>query len=210
MIAAVKTHALRPMSSPQTAVLDARLIPCSGKHELIFRRWSTLAVGESFTLLNDHRPEPLRQQFAQHVPGCFDWRETKSPSGGFAVTLTRLQPDPVDFDSRIVNGCGGSSTIGETTDRSILVKLHFDYRNLAAIEARERVLRVTARLPEGAELLVDLAGADPELDRHLTSMSCTFHGSAPPSAAAGWRYAIRNLDSDHSSRLAKQDEGVGH
>lgn len=180
------------MSSSKTAVLDARLIPCSGKHELIFRRWSTLAVGESFTLLNDHRPEPLRQQFAQHVPGCFAWRETESPSGGFAVTLTRLQPDPVDFDPTVVNGCGGSSSIGQNTDRSILVKLHFDSRNLSMSEARERVLRVTTKLPEGAELLVDLAEPDPELDRRLASMNRTFHGEALPSADAGWRYTIRH------------------
>jgi len=197
------------MGSPQSPVLDARLIPCSGKHELIFRRWSTLAVGESFTLLNDHRPEPLRQQFAQHVPGCFDWRETESPSGGFAVTLTRLRPDPVNFDPTVVNGCGGSSAISQNTDRSILVQLHFDHRNLPKSEARERVLRVTARLPEGAELLVDLAGPDPGLDHRLTAMNRKFHGEALPSADTGWRYAIRHRDSDHDREFARSDEVTG-
>lgn len=176
---------------------------------MIFRRWSTLAVGESFILLNDHRPEPLRQQFAQHVPGCFDWRETESPSGGFAVTLTRLQPDPVDFDPKVLNGCGGSSAIGQNTDRSILVKLHFNYRNLPMSEARERVLRVAARLPEGTELLVDLAGPDPGLDHRLTAMNRTFHGEAPPSADTGWRYAIRHSDSDQSREFVRRDEAIG-
>ena len=105
------------MSSPSSTVLDARLIPCAGKHELIFRRWSALAVGESFVLFNDHRPEPLRQQFAQHVPDCFDWREAESPSDGYAVRLTRLRPDPVDFDPSFVNGCGVASGINRRVKR---------------------------------------------------------------------------------------------
>lgn len=188
----------RLMSSSSSTVLDARLIPCSGKHELIFRRWSALAVGESFILLNDHRPEPLRQQFAQHVPGCFDWLEAESPSDGYAVRVTRLRPDPVDFAPRLVNGCGLTSGISSEADRSILVQLQLNYRSLSSNEARERLLRVAANLPEGAELLVDLPGPDPELDHGLTSINRTFRGVALPSAATGWRYAIRHPDGDRT------------
>jgi uncharacterized protein (DUF2249 family) len=177
-------------------VLDARLIPCSGKHEQIFHRWAALMVGESFVLLNDHRPEPLRRQFEQFVPGCFEWAAVPPPPGGFAVRLTRLRPDPAGFDASLVNGCGSlGARSGATTvaaDEDILVRIHLDFRECPVGEAHDRVLRLAQGLADGAELLADLPSPDSDLDRALTTLGRTFHGAALPGSVPGWRYAVRH------------------
>jgi uncharacterized protein (DUF2249 family) len=179
------------MSSSPSAVLDARPIPCSGKHELIFRRWAALAVGESFVLLNDHRPEPLRRQFEQLVPDCFEWCEIEPPVGAFAVCLTRLRPDPAGLDLRRVSGCGLRPTPADG-DNPILVQLQFDYRGLTPDSARATLLRFAADLPAGTELLAVLPQPDPELDHGLTALNRAFRGEALPAASPGWRYSIRH------------------
>lgn len=184
------------MISPPSAVLDARMIPCSGKHSLILRRWTELAVGESFVLLNDHRPEPLRRQFEQLVPDCFEWEEIESPVGAFAVRLTRLRLDPADFDARRVNGCGLRPVPAPAGGNPILVQLQFDYRGLSPEQARATVLRFATDLPEGAELLVALTHPDPDLDQRLTTLNREFRGEALPATSPGWRYCIRHPDWD--------------
>lgn len=190
------------MDSLSPAVLDARLIPCSGKHALIFRQWAQLAVGESFVLLNDHRPDPLRRQFEQVVPGCFEWTEIPPPPGAFAVRLTRVQPDPTGFDASMMSGCGpmserSSDTVGfseNAADDGIFVRLHLDFRDYSADEARERILNLAQGLREGTELLADLRLPDPSLDQSLTLLARIFRGAAIPGPMPGWRYAIRHPD----------------
>ncbi|MCU0792380.1 MAG: DUF2249 domain-containing protein [Opitutaceae bacterium] len=197
------------MSLPAlAAALDARLIPCSGKHEIIFRRWATLAVGESFILLNDHRPAPLQNQFEQLVPGCFEWFEIEPPPGAFAVRITRIRSDPAGFDPGIVNGCGLKPAGTSGSDDSILVQLQFDYRGESPALARQRLLRVASRLPDATGLLADLSTPDPELDRSLTALALTFQGHALPGATPAWRYTIcrpRNAESVHQPQLNPPD-----
>lgn len=177
------------MPSSLSEVLDARLLPCAGKHPLIFRRWARLGLGESFVLLNDHRPEPLRRQFEQLVPGCCEWREIAPPPGAFAVRLTRLRPDPAGFDPAQAGGCGPPAGTG---DPGVLVRLQLDYRALPPALARERTRLLACGLADGTELQVDLVSPDPELDTVLTASGLTFRGAAPPPGESGWRYVIRH------------------
>lgn len=59
--------------STQTRTLDVRVIPPREKHPAIFQTFAALAPGESFVLVNDHDPRPLRYQFeAEHV-GEYAW-----------------------------------------------------------------------------------------------------------------------------------------
>jgi uncharacterized protein (DUF2249 family) len=53
--------------------LDVRVIPPYQKHPTIFGKYEALAVGESFTLVNDHDPKPLYYQFAAELPDKFEW-----------------------------------------------------------------------------------------------------------------------------------------
>ena len=58
---------------PETLMLDVRVISPREKHPTIFQTWSALAPGESFVLLNDHDPKPLRYQFEAEHAGEFTW-----------------------------------------------------------------------------------------------------------------------------------------
>lgn len=54
-------------------LLDVREIPPREKHPTIFKTYSALTPGESFVLLNDHDPKPLRYQFEAEHAGEFTW-----------------------------------------------------------------------------------------------------------------------------------------
>jgi uncharacterized protein (DUF2249 family) len=53
--------------------LDVRIIPPREKHPTIFQTFETLEPGESFILINDHDPFPLRYQFQAEREGQFEW-----------------------------------------------------------------------------------------------------------------------------------------
>ena len=53
--------------------LDVRPIPPREKHPTIFSTFDALAPGESFVLINDHDPFPLRFQFEAERAGKFTW-----------------------------------------------------------------------------------------------------------------------------------------
>ena len=74
------------------ATFDVRRIPCRTKHAQIFQRWSDLAVGQFFILINDHDPVPLYYQFAGQFPGAFDWEYLEEGPTVFQVKITRLLP----------------------------------------------------------------------------------------------------------------------
>ena len=58
--------------------LDIRIVPPREKHPAIFRTFDALPPGESFTLINDHDPAPLRHQFNATRPDQFDWQYVES------------------------------------------------------------------------------------------------------------------------------------
>lgn len=68
-------------------VLDVRVLGRGQKHPAIFGLYDRLAPGESFVLLNDHNPKPLRFQFDAQRPGAFTWEY--------------LEEGPVDWRVRI-------------------------------------------------------------------------------------------------------------
>ena len=56
-----------------TRTLDVRVIPPREKHPTIFHTFDALEPGESFVLVNDHDPKPLRYQLAAEHPEQFEW-----------------------------------------------------------------------------------------------------------------------------------------
>lgn len=70
--------------------LDVRAVPKPQRHPLIFSRFDSLAVGESFVLVNSHDPKHLRQEFERDHPGAYDW--TYLPTGDrklWRIKITR-------------------------------------------------------------------------------------------------------------------------
>ena len=72
------------------AELDARVLPKPVKHKTIFETFAKLPVGEAFVLLNDHEPEPLRQEFEREHPGSYGWEYLEKGAERGALWRTRI------------------------------------------------------------------------------------------------------------------------
>ncbi|MGH3182879.1 MAG: DUF2249 domain-containing protein [Streptosporangiaceae bacterium] len=70
------TRKERSMSSAPTEdrVLDVRTEEPKRRHELIFETFTDLPVGQTYVLVNDHDPKPLRYQFEAENAGEFSWQ----------------------------------------------------------------------------------------------------------------------------------------
>lgn len=69
--------------------LDIRIVPPRDKHPTIFRTFDALAAGESFTLINDHDPAPLRYQFNATRTGQFDWEYVEEGPEVWRVSIKK-------------------------------------------------------------------------------------------------------------------------
>ncbi|MEZ5098641.1 MAG: DUF2249 domain-containing protein [Thermoleophilia bacterium] len=61
------------MPGTETQLIDVRELPPRERHPLIFATFGALGSGESFVLVNDHDPRPLRYQFEAEHTGTFTW-----------------------------------------------------------------------------------------------------------------------------------------
>lgn len=73
-------------------VLDVRSIPPREKHPTIFRTFGALAPGESFVLVNDHDPKPLRYQLEYEHEGEFGWMYLEQGPTVWRVEISRRAP----------------------------------------------------------------------------------------------------------------------
>lgn len=74
----------------KSGVLDLRSIPRGQRHPLVFERVARLAMGESFTLLNDHDPVPLRRQLESQFVAEISWEYLERGPEVFRVCITRV------------------------------------------------------------------------------------------------------------------------
>ena len=75
-----------------TRMLDVRVIPPREKHPTIFQTFASLAPGESFVLVNDHDPRPLRYQFEYEHAGQFGWECLEQGPAVWRVAISRTAP----------------------------------------------------------------------------------------------------------------------
>jgi len=83
--APTRTHggrALRP--------LDVRTLPHGGRHEVIFDSLDALEPGQTFVILNDHDPKPLRYQTEALWPDVFTWDHLEAGPALWRVAITRV------------------------------------------------------------------------------------------------------------------------
>lgn len=69
--------------------LDVREIPHGKRHPRIFGNYARLAPGESFVLVNNHDPKPLRREFEATYPGIFTWDYVESGPERWQVRIGR-------------------------------------------------------------------------------------------------------------------------
>ncbi len=72
-------------------VLDVREEAPARRHELIFDTFSTLPAGESYVLVNDHDPKPLRYQFEAENAGEFSWDYLEAGPEVWRVRIGRIR-----------------------------------------------------------------------------------------------------------------------
>jgi uncharacterized protein (DUF2249 family) len=75
--------------------LDVRPLRKPEKHPTIFRTYDALAVGESFTLVNNHDPKHLRGEFDTDHPGGYDWEYLDSGPDVWRIRITKLASTPL-------------------------------------------------------------------------------------------------------------------
>lgn len=71
-------------------VLDVRVIPPREKHPAIFATFDALGMGESFVLVNDHDPKPLRYQFEAEHGGRYGWMYLEEGPAVWRVKISRM------------------------------------------------------------------------------------------------------------------------
>ena len=81
----------RDANSPAgESVLDVRDLAPAGRHESIFAAYGALASGQSFELVNDHDPTPLRYQFEAEHDGEFLWDYLEAGPRVWRVRIGRV------------------------------------------------------------------------------------------------------------------------
>jgi len=81
---------IEPPAATDT-VMDVRSIPCSVKHPLLVKTWLALPVNHSFTIVNDHDPVRLLQQFGAQWPDAFSCEYLRLGPDEFRVKITKLK-----------------------------------------------------------------------------------------------------------------------
>lgn len=67
--------------------LDVRHVPKPKRHPLIFDRFSSLASGEAFVLVNNHDPKHLRAEFERDHPRRYSWQYLETGPTAWRVRI---------------------------------------------------------------------------------------------------------------------------
>lgn len=134
-------------SSVDPTFFDVREIPCRLKHAQIFERWSNLAVGQHFVLINDHDPIPLWYQFNSQFPDAFEWDYLLRGPEEFRVKIRKIRA--VTTPESMPRGALPPG-IGVCRPKRDVIEV--DARGLEPPEPLMRILSGLETLPSGRSL----------------------------------------------------------
>ncbi|OAV62370.1 DUF2249 domain-containing protein [Enteractinococcus helveticum] len=69
--------------------IDVRAVPPPQRHHLVFDAYAQLAVGESLTVINDHEPRGLKDEFDREFAGSFSWDPLPQVAQEYRVRITK-------------------------------------------------------------------------------------------------------------------------
>lgn len=72
----------------ETKTLDVRTISPGQRHPLIFKTFDLLEETESFELVNDHDPQPLKKSMLERSP-LVEWQYLESGPEQWRVKITK-------------------------------------------------------------------------------------------------------------------------
>ena len=73
--------------------LDVRQVPKPQRHPLIFERFAQLDLGAAFTVVTNHEPKHLRDEFERDQPGRFTWEYLEQGPRAWRVRIGRSSSD---------------------------------------------------------------------------------------------------------------------
>lgn len=76
--------------APNGRDLDLRSVPHPQRHSTVFYAFDNLAQGESFFIVNDHDPQPLRFQIEEARPGEMSWTYEQRAPEHFRIKIERI------------------------------------------------------------------------------------------------------------------------
>ena len=79
-----------PTMPTEDHVLDVRTEAPKRRHELIFKTFTDLPVGQAYVLVNDHDPKPLRYQFEAQHAGEYTWDYLEAGPKVWRVRIGRV------------------------------------------------------------------------------------------------------------------------
>jgi len=71
------------------AVVDVRGMPCVLRHAAVMDLFDALTKGESFVVVNDHDPAPLRRHFESRAVCGYAWEYLERGPQAWRVRVTR-------------------------------------------------------------------------------------------------------------------------
>lgn len=92
--------------TPRGRTLDLRRTPHERRHSIVFYAFDNLAPGESFLLVNDHDPQPLRAQMEELRPGELTWEYQVQGPYEFRIKISRVAGSGVPRQEPAMAGCG--------------------------------------------------------------------------------------------------------
>lgn len=75
--------------------LDVRSLPKPDKHPAIFAAYESLPVGGAFTLVNNHDPKHLRNEFDLDHPGSYGWEYVEAGPQAWRIQISKLAATPL-------------------------------------------------------------------------------------------------------------------
>lgn len=75
---------------PSDRLLDVRDEIPKRRHEMIFESFGDLTPGDTYVLVNDHDPKPLRYQFEAENSGEFTWEYLEEGPEVWRVRIGRI------------------------------------------------------------------------------------------------------------------------
>ncbi|HWL02089.1 MAG TPA: DUF2249 domain-containing protein [Microbacteriaceae bacterium] len=81
---------------PKDREIDVRSVPRPERHPLVFAAFAQLEAGQAITLVNDHEPLHLREEFEHELPGAFRWEPIGAGTdGAFLTRIVRVTRTPL-------------------------------------------------------------------------------------------------------------------
>ena len=90
--------------APQRRTIDLRQTPRERRHSTIVYAFDRLAVGESFLLVNDHDPRPLRAQMEQLRHDELSWEYEVQGPHEFRIKISRVAISATPHPETVMGG----------------------------------------------------------------------------------------------------------